>query len=383
VSRLRPSVFVGLIVAFAPRPVSPSPASAAAAPAKPFDELVREADAARLAGRLDEAAAVYKAALKQRPGWPDGWWYLGTMAYDRDRPRECVAAFKSLLALKPDVTAAWALRGLCAFQLGEYEAARGHLAKALSAGPLPDESMGRVVVYHRALLAIRAGEFEGAILPLTQLLQTQERTPQLADACGLVLLRRALVPSEIPPADRAEVRDVGEAYCAHLARRADEAQRLFVELIARHPQQRYLHYGYGMALAQQGNAASLEQFQREIELFPDDLLARVELAFGLVARGRASEALPPAEKAVALAPRLFVTRLALGRALVETGDVEKGIEQLELAEQLEPGSIETHWALASAYARAGRAADAGRARETASRLEATRRAREGASPKEP
>jgi protein O-GlcNAc transferase len=372
-----PAILGGLLLAGAPRMLSPPPAVATA-----FDELVRRADEARLGGRLEQAAALYQQALKQKPSWPDGWWYLGTMAYERDRPRECVSAFRSLLALKPELRGAWALRGLCAFQLGDYDAARGNLAKALAAGPLPDESLGRVVAYHTALLAIREGEFESAILPLTKLLQTQERTPELADACGLVLLRRAQVPTEIPPGDREPVREAGEAYCAHLARRGDEAERLFVELIARSPQQRYLHYGYGLSLAQQGNAESLVQFQREIELFPDDLLARVELAFGLVARGRALEALAPAEKAVALAPRLFVTRLALGRALVQAGDVEQGIQQLELAAQLEPGSIETHWALSNAYARAGRDADAGRARETAGRLEGTRRSHQGVRPQE-
>ena len=369
-----PAVLGGLALASALAPRTSSAQPTAAAPS--FDELVRCADAARSGGRPDDAAALYREALKQRPRWPDGWWYLGTLAYDGDRPRECVSAFRSLLALKPELHAAWALRGLCAFQLGEYAAARGHLAKALANGPLPDESMGRVVVYHRALLAIQAGAFEAAIQPLTQLLQAQQRTPELADACGLVLLRRAQVPKDVAAGDREYVRSVGEAYCAHLARRADEARRLFADLVERFPSDRYLHYGYGMALAQAGDAASLAQFEREIELFPDDLLARVELAFGLLTRGRAPEALPPAERAVALAPRLFAAHLALGRALVETGAVERGLRELEAAAELEPGIVEIHWALANAYAGAGRDADAAREREAVRALEARRSGRE-------
>jgi predicted Zn-dependent protease len=380
VSRLvLPAILGGVLLAAFPRTLTPVPAAAAT----PFDALVRQADEARLGGRLDEAQALYREALKQRPRWPEGWWYLGTLAYERDQPRQCASAFRSLLALTPEARPAWALRGLCAFQLGEYDASRRYLTKALSAGPLPDDGMGRVVAYHQALLAIREGAFEGAILPLTQLLQRQERTPELADACGLVLLRRAQLPAAIPPGERELVRNAGDAYCAHLARHADEAQRLFVELVARFPRQRYLHYGYGLSLAQQGSALSLVQFEREIELFPEDLLARVELAFGLVARGRAQEALAPARKAVALAPRLFVTHLAFGRALVETGEFEQGLLELELAAQLEPGSIEVHWALASAYALAGRDADAARARETARKLETTRRGREGVRPPAP
>jgi tetratricopeptide (TPR) repeat protein len=376
-----PAILGGLVFAAAP-PIPAAPPQAPAA-TKAFDELARRADEARAGGRLDEAAALYREALAQLPRWPDGWWYLGTLAYESDQPGECVAAFRRLLALKPELRPAWALRGLCAFQLREYAAARQHLAKALAAGPLADETMGRVVAYHLALLAIQAGAFEAAIPPLTQLLQAQAQTPELSDACGLVLLRRAQVPKDVPAGEQPYVRSVGAAYCAHLARRGNEAQRLFAELVARLPSDRYLHYGYGLALAQAGNAESLAQFQREIELFPDELLARVELAFGLLARGRASEALPLAERAVVLAPGLFVTHLALGRALVETGDADRGLRELELAVRLEPGIAEIHWALANAYARAGRAADAARERQTVRTLEARRSKREAPAPPRP
>ena len=350
-----------------------------AASAASFEDVVRQADEARLSGRLEEAEALYREALTRRPGWAEGWWYLGTMAYERDRPLECVQAFRRLLALRPQTAAAWALRGLCAFQLEEYAAARRHLERALAAGPLEDEAMGRVAAYHQALLMIRGGDFEGALRPLTQLLQTQLPTPELADACGLALLRRAEVPAEIPPAERERVRAAGEAYCAHLARHGDEAQRRFEQLLARYPRERYLHYGYGLSLAQAGKAESLAQFEREIELFPDDVLARIELALGLVARGRATEALAPAEKAKALAPRLFATRFALGRALVEAGALERGILELEAAVALAPDIPEMILALARAYARAGRRADAERASAAFQALERARRSPSGGS----
>jgi predicted Zn-dependent protease len=377
--RVLPALVGAAVLAGAGGAASPTFAGQAAATAS-FDDLVRRADGARLAGRLEEAEALYREALKQRPRWPDGWWYLGTMAYERDRPKECVQAFRRLLALRPQTAAGWALRGLCAFQLEEYAAARRHLERALTAGPLEDEAMGRVAAYHQALLLIRDGEFEAALLPLAQLLQTQPRTPELSFACGLALLRRAEVPAETAPADRERVRAVGEAYCAHLAHRTDEAQRRFEELLGVYPRQRHLHYGYGLSLAQAGKAECLAQFEREIELFPDDVLARIELALGLVARGRAAEALAPAEKAKALAPRLFATRYALGRALVETGALERGILELEAAVALAPDIPEMILALARAYARAGRRADAERANQAFQALDRARRSPAGGSP---
>ncbi len=118
-------VLVGVLLPASPlRPGAPEQAPNA------FDDLVRRADEAREGGRLEEAEGLYREALKQRPRWSDGWWYLGTMAYERDRPLECIQAFRRLLALKPEAAPAWALRGLCAFQLKEYAAA--HVRRAVS-----------------------------------------------------------------------------------------------------------------------------------------------------------------------------------------------------------------------------------------------------------
>jgi hypothetical protein len=100
-----------------------------------------------------------------------------------------------------------------------------------------------------------------------------------------VLLRRPKLPADVPSSDRALVRGSGPGVRAQLDRHTDEAVRLFAALVEKRPRERYLHYGYGLALAQAGSAESLVQFRREIELFPDDVLARVELAFALLARG--------------------------------------------------------------------------------------------------
>jgi predicted Zn-dependent protease len=153
----------------------------------------------------------------------------------------------------------------------------------------------------------------------------------------------------------------------------------FEALIQEHPRERYLHYGRGLVLAQQGSAEALDEYRKEIELFPDDVLARVELAFGLLARGREAEAIAPAEEAARLAPGLFVTHLVLGRALAATGHLERGIRELERAAALQPQIAAIQLALARAYAQAGRKADADRARAAFQSLEEARRGAPNAS----
>ncbi len=358
--------------------------TAPALPALPvsssFDNLARRADAARVAGRLDEAETLYREALALRPKWAEGLFYVGTMAYDRDRFAQCRDAFRQLSVVEPKMAPAWAFLGLCEFRLGAYASAQDHLEHSLSLGVPPQEDLTRTVLYHHALLLVRESKFEPALVPLRALLSSRAPTPEVQEVCGLVLLRRPKLPAEVPAADRTLLREAGRAYCAQLDRHTDEAVRLFAALVEERPRERYLHYGYGLALAQAGSADSLVQFRREIELFPDDVLARVELGFGLLARGREQEAVAPGEAAAKLAPGLFATHLVLGRALVATGKLTRGIHELETAAGMAPQIPEVHIALARAYAKAGRKADAERANAIFRALDEARRKGAPASP---
>ena len=145
----------------------------------------------------------------------------------------------------------------------------------------------------------------------------------------------------------------------------------FEARIQKHPRARYLHYGRGLVLAQQGSAEALDEFRRRSSC-SRMRLARVELR-SAPGRGREAEAIAPAEEAARLAPGLFVTHLVLGRALAATGHLERGIRELERAAALQPQIAAIQLALARAYAQAGRKADADRARAAFQSLEATRR----------
>ena len=343
-----------------------------------FEDVSLRASRAREAGRLEEAASLYRQALDSRPDWAEGWWYLGSVAYETDRHADCQDAFGRLLELDPEIGPAWALRGLCEFSLGRYGPATEHLAKAVELGPVADEPIWWVVIYHQAILDLRAGEFERALGPLGQLVQRPNRPPEVEEACGLRLLRRALLPAEIPQEDREFVRAVGAAECASVAGHRAEAAELYASLLKRYPRERHLHYGYGVVLAQGGQATAVDAFRSEIELYPDHVLAHVELAFNLLKLGRPQEAVTAAESAVRLDPEVFVTHLALGRALVAAGDVALGTFELESAARLGPGSPDVYFALARAYAAAGRKEDAGRANARFRELDQARRS--GASP---
>jgi predicted Zn-dependent protease len=333
-------------------------------PQPSFRDLAARAAAAREADRVEDAIGLYRRAVKLRPSWDEGWWYLGTLLYDRDRHADAAQAFEQFVLLKPDAAPGWALRGICEFQARNHDAALRYLQRAALLGLKGEDPVAQAARYHLAVLLVRQSDFELAVEPLTALARAQPESGRLVEAIGLMVLRLPYLPSEVPAEKRELVQMAGAAGYAFLARQGDVAARRFEALVARYPQTANVHYGHGVFLLSQAPDRALEEFKKELEVQPDSVYARLQIAFELLKRTDAAAARPYAEEAARLAPRLFATRYALGRALVELGEVAPGIVELETAAGLAPDSPEMHFALARAYSRAGREADAERARET-------------------
>jgi predicted Zn-dependent protease len=194
--------------------------------------------------------------------------------------------------------------------------------------------------------------------------------PELITACGLMVLRRPSLPSEVPEEEREVVAAAGRAGCAAFAGRTDEARAAFRDLTVRYPGARGVHFAYGLVLAREGSPEALPVLRRETELFPDHAEAHLETAYAILERGDPAEALEPARTAVRLQPESAWSHFALGRALLASGSVDEAVAELEHASRLGPDNREVYVALAQAYARAGRASDVERARETLRRLDA-------------
>src|SRR5687767_15125190 len=80
-----------------------------------FDTIRQRADEARTGGRLEEAIELLGRAVRLRPAWVEGYWYLGTTYYEVERYAECREAFRRVVRLQSGNGAAWAFKGLCEF----------------------------------------------------------------------------------------------------------------------------------------------------------------------------------------------------------------------------------------------------------------------------
>lgn len=371
----RPLVITALLVLCVMGPAAALTGQAPAAPQPSFEEVGARAARARDAGAADEAIHWYRRGVRMRAGWDEGWWYLATLLYERDRYAEAAAAFERFLALKPEPGPALALRGLCEFQVKDYAASLRHLGDWMTAGSAGNAETQQVAWYHLSILRIRGGQFQLALEPMTQLCRSGPESPRVVRAAGLMLLRLATFPADVPREKEEMVDVAGRAAYSWLALKVDDAPVRFKELITRFPEAPNAHYCYGLFLLGQGSDEALAQFREEMRVQPQSVYPRLETAFELLKRGDYAEARPYAEDAVRLAPGLFAVHNALGRVLVELGEIPRGVAELEEAARLAPESPEMFFALAQAYGRAGRKEDAAQAKATFQRLEEARRSK--------
>ena len=354
----------------APQCTLPGLADSPRMPGVPFEELSRRAEEASEAGRSDEAVRFYRAGVELNPLWQDGWWRLGLALSEAGCHEAARDALRRVVQLKPGAGPGWTLLGLSAYRLGRYDQAFADLARGIALGVTGAPDIGKQGLHALTLLMIRRGDFSSPSKNLAILVRIEPDDPELVAACGLMALRRAQLPSEVPAADREVVTAAGRAGCAAFAGKKDEARSLFAELVARYPTARGVHFAYGLVLSREGHPEALPTLRREVELFPDNAEAHLEIAFDILERGNPSEALASARTAARLLLASPWSHFALGRALLATGSVDQAVAELERASALGPEVRDVYVALAQAYARAGRMADVERTRATLQRIDA-------------
>jgi tetratricopeptide (TPR) repeat protein len=328
-----------------------------------FDTLVKQANEARESDRLDEAILLYRKALAERPAWAEGWWYVGTLLYDRDDYAGAASALRKAVELSPRSGNAVAMLGLSEAKLGRRGDALEHIEKGRALGAGGDESLRRVLLYTQGTLLLAAGEFSKAQEALDLLAHEGADQEELMDALGESVL--GIRPEDLASADSARrelVRRAGRA--EHVAASGDMHAALaeYGSLAAGAPKFHNVQFAYGrFLLANHLDEQAVEAFRREIANSPRHLLARLGIA-GILLKTDPAAGLPYAEEAVRLGPELAEAHYLLAELLLETGAVERAIAELETAQRQDPTDPRVYFALGNAYARANRMEDAARAR---------------------
>ncbi|AMY12242.1 lipoprotein NlpI [Luteitalea pratensis] len=346
-----------------------SVAAKAPAPARAASATLSKANKAREGGDLEGAIGLYRQVVKVSPRQIDAWWYLGTSLYDLERWGDARAAFDHVVRLDKNNGAALAFRGLCTFRQGQYVEALDDLQRARALGVSGNPEVGSVARFHAGLAMTRLSRFEPALNTIGEFALEGNDSPQIIEALGVATLRMPLLPSELPPEKREMVMMAGRGSYFMAMRLAPAARTAFEELALRYPDVPNVHYAFGIFLMSEDADRALKEFERELSVQPAHAPSHIQMAFEYIRRADYASARRHAKDAVTLAPTDFIAHRLIGQIELETGDTQAAIASLEQSRRLEPNSPTVYFTLAKAYARAGRDADAEKARAEFTRLD--------------
>jgi tetratricopeptide (TPR) repeat protein len=335
--------------------------ASASAQQKSFEEIARQADSARIADRMTVAIGLYRDGVRLHPSWSEGWLWLGNLLYDQDRFPEAQASFVHFVALAPKPGPAWALKGLCEFEMRDFDRSSQDLQTWVRGDFHGSSDLTEVAAFHWALLLTRQGHFAQALYVLADRAQRRGESPVLIEAMGLASLRMPNLPEDYSPELRERVWLAGKASFYVSLHDFARGQEYSHRLLAAYGQQPEAHYLQGTLLKfqlQPANAA--QEFREELEISPQHVPAMLELAQFDIDSSNLSEALSLARHAIEIEPRNPDTHHILGRALLAAGQAKESAQELELAERLSPQSSAIHFHLAAAYRELGRKEDAQR-----------------------
>src|SRR5258708_3302561 len=277
--------------------------------------------------------------------------------YGVGQTREGVTELKSSVERQQNVGTAWAVMGLCEFEIKDYKNALIHLQRGeqLGFGGSP-EAVG-LARYHLAVLENRNGQFESAMETLLPGTRSGTIAKEIQIALGMALLRMPLLPDQVEPSKSVVVQSAGEIAALLQNSKYDMAFPKIQLLLTEYPSTPFLHYAYGTALAALSQFDEAEtQLRAELRISPQSELPYVTLASVELKRYRPAEALASAQRAVELAPDSAEAHYVLGRAYLELSRDEpasgNAVHEFEQASRLAPGSAEVHFNLAKAYAKA-------------------------------
>jgi len=328
-------------------------ANGQATPSRGSDELAERAAAALKANQLEEAAKLYRQAVTVRPAWAEGWGYLAATLSSLNRYPEAREAYRHTTLLTPKNGPSWAYLGLCEYDMRDYPRAFNHLAKGEQLGLGPDRDLTANVKYHLALLWTTAGQFDRGLLEMSWFAEQNLGGQEIFEAIGLGLLRRPWFPYEVPANKLPMVLAAGEAGFAQAIHKPEEARKLFESLVSQYGGEPGVHYAYGKFLSNLDIDAALKEYEKEIEITPSHVPARIEAAFLCLKAGQFDKGLSYARQAAKIEPKNPVAHNLTGRSLMELDRTDEAVPELALATRLSPQNASFHLDLARAYQKAG------------------------------
>lgn len=301
-------------------------------------------------GKLDEAMAQYRTALRLRPGFPEAHFFLGNALDQQGQLDEAIAEYEQALRFKPYLEQTHILLGIAHGKKKEFDLAAEHLLAALKINP--DSA-----VAHNNLARIRhtQGRLDDAIEHYTVALGLDPKLAQAHNNLGIVLLQKGNLPdgtARLREALRLNPTNAESQFNLALAlnqqEQWEEAAELFAKTVGMGFNDANAHYQFALALSRQEKTReSMSHFAQALLAQPDypDALNGLSWILATAANPafrNGTEAVRMAGRACELTAHKDPEKLkTLAAALAESGRFPEAIATAQQARDLAQTSNRT------------------------------------------
>ncbi len=264
-----------------------------------FDSLVALAEREHRAGRLAEATAAYRTIVALRPDIAEAHYHLGKVLLDQNKLDEAAIQYQHALALKPGLFAAHNDLGCIFHEQGKLDQAVARLEQAIALAPDFAEAY-----YHLGNVLNQQGKLDEAMARYERAVALRADFFEAYNNLGNILRAQG---------------------------RFDQAAARYEQAIALAPDVAALHNNLGKMLDEEGKfGEALAHFEQALDLDPDHAEAHYDRAD--LKTFRAGDADLAALEAVAADPnrlppgKMLYIHFALGKALEDVGEYGRAFE---------------------------------------------------------
>jgi tetratricopeptide (TPR) repeat protein len=314
------------------------------------------------AGKWAEAAAAYREVLAARPNYAEAHANLGAVLIRMDRYEEAIREYETALKLGPNLTPILLNIGLAHYRKGEYRKAVAAFKRFLKSSP--DNAQA---VQLTALSLVALARDEEALQYLEPALAAAPDNPALVYGLGLasLRLRKPMVTGAIEELARIP----GGLAFSHLLHgqadiwnfRFDEGIKELEEAAKLDPNLPRLHYSLGLGYFKVARFAEARgAMEEELKRLPTDASTMCFIASIDEIEGKPDDALRRLNRALKADPGSAQASAIIGRILMKQGKYAESLQPLLAAAKKDPNDIKNHYSLARVYQLLGRQEDADR-----------------------
>jgi predicted TPR repeat methyltransferase len=318
-----------------------------------IEQALQQAVEAHMAGKLQDAEALYQAILQAQPKHPDANHNLGVLAVSFNKPELALPLFKTALEANSQQVQFWISYVDALIKTNQLEIAKSVLEQGRKL-----ELVGEGAdALEAQLTAISELEKSESILQKQALSLTQERKKvSEKKEKKKNSSSNQTNPNQVRSPSQMEVSSLLEHFQKG---RYDLAENLAKKLTQQYPNHQFSWKVLGAVYGQTGKLKeSLIANQRTVAISPNDAEANYNLSVTLQQLGRLEDAEISYKKAIAIKPEYAEAYSNLGNTLKELGRLEDAVASYSQALAIKPEYAEAHSNLGNTLKELGRLEDA-------------------------